>query len=287
RDHASPELAAGQHGYSLPPTPAIIEYELAGRGDTAYRWNGMLLRYDGIGLDPRSRTVPVVIVVDQPRRFEGENRGATQASTPSPLVRGMFVSVKLQIRPKTPLIAIPSEAIQPGNRIWQFIPDDSVLADAKVPADADKNAEANPTGATTAASAEPSPTTPASTQTAAIDIAASGVKNGFRAADWQAGRVVVRQPIIPVDSLWLPLDESELRRLTKLDEDSDTPAAVGPAEANRSDAGSSDSEERRYWVCEVPGNTVKGGDWIVNSPLGDFESEIAVRVRAAVLHSGD
>ncbi len=124
-------------GYSLPETPAVIEYEVAGRNGMQYRWQGRLLRYDGIGLDPMSRTVPVVIVVDEPRKFAIDQAVAqastktteTTASVPSPLVRGMFVSVRLQIRPQTPLIAIPSIAIQPGNRVWEFVPDETVLGD--------------------------------------------------------------------------------------------------------------------------------------------------------------
>ena len=69
----------------------------------------------------------MLIVVDHPSRFDGGNEAEFGARAASPLVRGMYVNVRLQIRPQKPLVAIPSLAIQPGNRVWQFIPDDSAI----------------------------------------------------------------------------------------------------------------------------------------------------------------
>ena len=56
-------------GYDLPDTPAIIEYEVAGRDSSTLQWEGKLVSYDGIGLDPNTRTVPVRLVVDNPKRY--------------------------------------------------------------------------------------------------------------------------------------------------------------------------------------------------------------------------
>ena len=67
-------------GYDLPETPAIIEYQLSGREGIVYRWQGRLLRYDGIGLDPVTRTVPVRVVVDNPMEYVDED-GDSQASS--------------------------------------------------------------------------------------------------------------------------------------------------------------------------------------------------------------
>ncbi|MCG8649700.1 MAG: biotin/lipoyl-binding protein, partial [Pirellulales bacterium] len=100
-------------GYDLPETPAIIEYELSGREGVSYRWQGRLLRYDGIGLDPNTRTVPVRVVVDNPRQYVDETGEIKDSVGPTALVRGMYVQVKLLIKPQTPLVVIPAEALKP------------------------------------------------------------------------------------------------------------------------------------------------------------------------------
>lgn len=118
-DHPANGQAAESSGYELPETPAIIEYELNGREAAFYRWEGRLLGYDGIGLDPNTRTVPVRVIVDDPREFLDEQGARREASGPSALVRGMYVRVNLMIKPKTPLVVIParcsSRAIVFGN----------------------------------------------------------------------------------------------------------------------------------------------------------------------------
>jgi len=239
-------------GYSLPPTPAVIEYEISGRSDTKFRWDGMLVRYDGIGLDPKSRTVPVVIVVDQPDHFEEGNVDRDRASTPSPLVRGMFVIVRLLIRPKTPLVAIPSVAIQPGNRVWQFIPDDSVLVSG-LP-------EGEQTEAGRVVSADQLKVQRDKGSAASI----VSDDDDFDPLLWQAGRVLVRRDVVPVDSLWLSGGEDD-----------------ATAAGNRRNG--SKNGDRRYWICEIAGGEVKGGDWIVGSPLGEFDDELPVRVLVSEL----
>ena len=227
----------GSPNYSLPSTPAIIEYEIAGRTDEAFRWDGTLLRYDGIGLDPRSRTVPVIIIVDQPNKFDGGRLNRDTSTTPSPLVRGMFVQVRLLIQPKTPLVAIPSVTIQPGNRVWQFVPDDSVLESAAVLESAVKEVATKQEVAALAVDKEP-----------------------FDAAAWKAGRVVVQKNIVPVDSLWF--------------DDGEEPKSMGKSPTKLADG-------RRYWICEVQGGEMQGGDWLVSSPLGEFGDSLSVRVKAS------
>ena len=113
-DQAQPRLDAKSRGYELPETPAIIEYEISGRDNMVYRWNGRLLSYNGIGLDSETRTVPVRVVVDAPRTtLDEDGTPALDASAPA-LVRGMYVQVKLLIQPRTPLVVIPAHALQPG-----------------------------------------------------------------------------------------------------------------------------------------------------------------------------
>lgn len=253
----STRASLAQPGYSLPRTPAIIEYTIAGRNDMTFRWDGSLVRYSGIGLDARSRTVPVVVVVDQPRQFSGKRSGDVGGPSPSPLVRGMFVSVRLQIQPTTPLLAIPSVAIQPGGRIWQFILDDTVLLST---APTDAAPEEEPTVAPELASAEAAAGQP---ETQASGDAPSALKNAttkFDAADWKAGRVVVRRGVVPVDSLWLSSDEEQM------------------GEGGNGNGNGNGKKERRYWICEIKDSPMSGGDWVVTSPLGEFESELPARV---------
>lgn len=252
----STRASLSQPGYSLPRTPAIIEYTIAGRNDMTFQWSGNLVRYSGIGLDARSRTVPVVVVVDQPRQFTGKRSGDSEEpqASPSPLVRGMFVSVRLQIQPTTPLLAIPSVAIQPGGRVWQFVPDDAVLVSSGPKVDATTPAKvpaAAPVESSKASTDEPASK---SAPDKSAKTASGATEPKFNAADWQAGRVVVRRGVVPVDSLWLPADERQ--------------------ESERGNG----KKERRFWICEIKDSPMSGGDWVVTSPLGEFENELPARV---------
>ncbi|TWU47983.1 efflux RND transporter periplasmic adaptor subunit [Rubripirellula reticaptiva] len=153
--------------YDLPETPAIIEYEMSGRDNVVYRWNGRLLSYNGIGLDPTTRTVPVRVVVDNPQEMVDENgKPITKTGTPA-LVRGMYVRVKLMIKPKASLVVIPARALQPGNRVFQFMPDESVL------------------------------------ETTETEVTGDLADDGFNAKRWEPGKVIVRRSVVPVDTLTL------------------------------------------------------------------------------------
>ncbi len=226
------ELDETSRSYNLPETEAIIEYEVTGRAGAVYRWQGRLLSYDGIGLDPATRTVPVRVVVDDPTQFVNEQGDPQKARGSTPLVRGMFVRVKLLIKPQTPLVVIPSAALQPGNRIFQFIPDEAVL---------DTVVEAENT-------AEPSDASLANDEAAnGTEADADIVEVPFDPKRWQAGKVVVRKSVHPVDSL-------------SLDED-----------GTWSGAGS--SEASKLWVCEVRDAELNNDSFVVVSPLGTIEEQ--------------
>jgi|GEM_PF-229292 len=250
----SPEASQGRVGYSIPPTPAVIEYEVSGMGGRTYRWNGTLVRYDGIGMDSRSRTVPVKIEVEQPDRLLRPDGTESQSASPSALVRGMYVSVRLLIKPQTPLVAIPSNSIRPGNRVWQFEADPSVLTE------------------TSASEAAGESTPVAEAIPAANDPAAKSVPpakgDSFDPADWTAGRVTVRGNLTPVDSLYIS--------------DAEEDAASVPLSAGGS---SIDRSQRRYWICDVQGSGIVGGNFVVTSPLGDLgagldDGALSVRVKS-------
>ncbi|MDB4339133.1 efflux RND transporter permease subunit, partial [Rubripirellula sp.] len=158
-----------QLNYVLPQTEALIEYEISGRRGSIHRWQGNLMSYDGIGLDPKTRTVPVRVLVDHPTDFVDQNGNQNLTVGTPPLVRGMFVQVKLLIRPKTKLFVVPSKALQPGNRIYQFSPDESVLE----------------------------PSNPEFGEPTQTQISESKPQTGqFKTNDWSPGRVSIRESVM-------------------------------------------------------------------------------------------
>jgi RND family efflux transporter MFP subunit len=103
------EGAAAQSLYRAPQVPAIVEYEVAGR---TYRWKDCFLaRYEGTGLNEKTRTIPCRVEVPNP------DRGQKATDLP-PLVRGMFVNVRLLASPRERLIQIPYSALRPNNEVW-------------------------------------------------------------------------------------------------------------------------------------------------------------------------
>jgi len=184
-DQVGEKIDPNARGYDLPNTPVLVEYEMSGRDDLVYRWEGRLLSYDGIGLDPDTRTVPVRVVVDDPRKYVDAGGNPMDVSGAPALLRGMYVRVKLLIRPKTPLVVIPAEALQPGNRVLQFLPDDDVLTSPS----GDDLPESEPTAETVADSEG---------LNQMVDD-----RGDFNPLRWEPGRVVVRGSIYPVDALKL------------------------------------------------------------------------------------
>lgn len=106
--------------YALAPLPVTVKYVRAGR---TYCWNGVLSRQDGLGMDQRTRTMPVRIRVDDPLNCQVS--GTALDAPPIALVRGMFAQVDLHCQPDRPLLAIPEEAIRPGKSVW--VMDDAEL----------------------------------------------------------------------------------------------------------------------------------------------------------------
>jgi multidrug efflux pump subunit AcrA (membrane-fusion protein) len=109
-----------QTAYQVPPTPAQVRYQFAGRDDLQFSWEGLLTRFEGIGLDERTRMVPCRVVVERPREatFAGPPDRSQTAIRPPALVRGMFVTVRLSLRLDAEFVKIPDSAVQPGKRVW-------------------------------------------------------------------------------------------------------------------------------------------------------------------------
>ena len=264
-DQQHPETKAqnsvgfGQASYDIPETPAIVEFTISGREDKTYQWDAKLLRYDGIGVDGATRTVPVRIVVDRPREYT--LKGSTdQSSGPTTLVRGMFVNVRLLINPKTPLVVIPAEALKPGNRVWQFIADDSAFND-----------QADPTTDESESSADSVPRELAIKDDAdmkrGVQLSENNSEIEFAPERWQAGRVVIREDVFPVDSLTLASQDS-----SESDDNQSPGDLVG-------------SSDRQWWVCEVRGQVIRGDSWVVVSPVSSSDTgEIKARIRKPELY---
>jgi len=97
-----------------------VQYELGGR---RYQWQGVLSRFDGIGVDERTRTVPCRVLVANPRDVQilKSGEGTSNVVGPPALVRGMFVTVSVHAKPGTALLEVPQRAVHPGNTVWQVV----------------------------------------------------------------------------------------------------------------------------------------------------------------------
>ncbi len=98
------------HRYQLPKTPVKVVYELEGN---QYYWEGFLDRFDGIGVDEKTRTFPCRILVPDPGNTCCDQVNSKRG--PRALVRGMYVTVMISVRPSSVLLEIPESAVRPGS----------------------------------------------------------------------------------------------------------------------------------------------------------------------------
>ena len=106
--------------YAFPDTPATVVYQI---GERQYRWQGVLKRQEGKGIDERTRTLPCRVLVADPKGVEALDRyGAAlptlPAGAPLSLLRGMFVDVRVQVETERPLVSTPCEALRPNGDVW-------------------------------------------------------------------------------------------------------------------------------------------------------------------------
>ncbi|MDA1014000.1 MAG: HlyD family efflux transporter periplasmic adaptor subunit [Planctomycetota bacterium] len=107
----------------MPKTPVQVLADFEGH---EIRWDGVLSRYEGTGLDPETRTAPVRILVDRPTESRmTDSRGIPPSMPPPALTSGMFVRVRIPIRSPNPLLQLPAKALRPGGQVW-------VVDDAKL-----------------------------------------------------------------------------------------------------------------------------------------------------------
>jgi multidrug efflux pump subunit AcrA (membrane-fusion protein) len=112
--------------YEIPQTSVTVIYELP-QSHIRYAWSGQLSRFDGIGLDERTRTAPCRVIVDDPLAVTMlEDPLRATASTPSggiaigppALVRGMYVSLQIHVATVGDFVRIPEEFVRPGKALW-------------------------------------------------------------------------------------------------------------------------------------------------------------------------
>lgn len=253
--------AAQASRYELPKLPVKVQFELSGRESLVYEWIGILDRYDGAGLDPQSRTVPVRVLVQEPEKFtiNGRPANTSASSGPSTLVRGMFVNVSIQTQPATQLLLVPKLSVKPAtnsNRIWQFRPDaaalDTVLA---------KNELSDLKPADEAAGEAKNVASTASESLA--DANENGVAENERKVKldpdaWRAGFLRILDGVQVV-------------------------GAFDPATYPDADFGNAaEASDVEYLICEVQSNTLRPGDFVVVTPLPGIEAEGEEAIRVAV-----
>jgi len=113
----SSELTAGAiDPMQMPPVPCEVVYEFEG---TQLIWDGVLSRFDGMGMDRDTRTLPCRVTVPEPAKYRTDDSpGGTTSVVPPSLMSGMFVSVRIPITTSVDLLRVPVEAVRPGGRIW-------------------------------------------------------------------------------------------------------------------------------------------------------------------------
>jgi len=115
--YGNSEALSVQQNYEMPETPVTVIYELMG---LYFRWEGVLSRYEGTGLDIATRTIPCRVLVKDPRGLritDAEGRPAIY-NGPRAMVTGMYVTVRLHAKPTARLLSLPENAIRPGNKVW-------------------------------------------------------------------------------------------------------------------------------------------------------------------------
>lgn len=110
---AAAGVAANNH--TFPTTEVTVKYELGGR---LYTWHGMLDRYDGLGLNEKTRMIPCRIIVDKPNEVSVDGEVVSMKG-PRSLVRGMYVNLAIHTQPKATLLQVPAIAVQPGTIVWR------------------------------------------------------------------------------------------------------------------------------------------------------------------------
>lgn len=103
--------------YEFPATKVSVEFPFQG---LVAVWEGTLTRFAGTGVDPRTRTIPCRVHVENPSK--GELRSAAGVAphglVAPPLTTGMFVTIRAFTKPHAPLLDLPADAVRSGDVAW-------------------------------------------------------------------------------------------------------------------------------------------------------------------------
>ena len=101
----------------LPNVPATVIYKLGGQ---RFSWSGKLARYEGAGLDGRTRTVPCRVHVQNPAEvsLRSSAKNSSLALAAQALLRGMYVSLEFHVDPRVDLLKVPESVVRPGDVLW-------------------------------------------------------------------------------------------------------------------------------------------------------------------------
>lgn len=125
-------LASGQYSpggstkrpelLQVPKTPLEVIYEFQG---IEFIWDGVLSRYEGSGLDEKTRTVPCRVLIENPGQVRArwkakERRNIPALLVPPTLFSGMYVKLRIPVKSPQPLLEIPQAALRPGDKVWIF-----------------------------------------------------------------------------------------------------------------------------------------------------------------------
>lgn len=282
--------------YRLPQHQVKVIYRLSGRESVQYEWSGVLARFDGAGIDPQSRTVPIRVLVDKPNEYRINGRAASKSGMggPSSLVRGMFVEVIIEAQPSTPLLLVPKLSVKPAtgsNQIWKFTADARAL---DVTRERLKSAGSLADPSSAQASLSPQTAEANTTGPAAVDP-----------SKWQAGFLSVVDGIgvigpyrgpAPSENRFDPSSgsgdagNSSVVQPTSLRSTAFQPTSVDGLSQSAGSARSGTLVEStlqpiEYWVCEARHGGLIAGDQVVVTPLPGIESdgEEPIRVRRSQL----
>jgi biotin carboxyl carrier protein len=110
------EEASPQSLLELPQTPVTVAFAFEG---IECQWDGVLSRYEGNGLDRKTRMVPCRVRIDQPTHVRTHADSPRKAGISLPaLLSGMYVTVRIPVQPSVPLLSMPPAALRPGGQVW-------------------------------------------------------------------------------------------------------------------------------------------------------------------------
>jgi multidrug efflux pump subunit AcrA (membrane-fusion protein) len=119
------EGSSGDAGNAETIDPRLLAYQLPKTDVTIFeadapdvQWKGTLTRFDGIGRDEITKTVPCRIIIPRPIADAG--------SGPRALVRNMYVKCRIEVQTSSggdgrELMVFDELALQPGNYVWKVV----------------------------------------------------------------------------------------------------------------------------------------------------------------------